>query len=454
LDGIWGQIGPDGLRRVVEGGAYFPDCRHLASSYTSSTLATLATGAWPAQHGIVADTWFDRSSRKPVRASAEALRATTLLAQITAAPDTRVYVVSLDATNGALFAGTPRARRFWMDERGSFTSNQEAPAWLEEYIRLRPLEKLHNAPWLAMGATAGAPPLRKLTFDPARPQEFHSLYKASPFSQAAQFELLGELVSRERLGQQASFDCLCLIAGSTAYLGYETGARSPLMQQMTLQLDHQLESLLGQLDQTVGANRYNLVLVGAHGAPPAPTPDARARMAVTGELLAQGIQQRLAVEGAGRVEKYLYPFLYLDTTGFAFPEAARHAAGRAALEQPGVAAYYTAGGECSVHDDWERRFRNSFHPQRSGDVMLSYAPEYVEDFGEGRGVSYGSLYNYDIQTPLCFYGPQFRAFSFEFPVESVDVAATLARAIGVAQPSSGSGRVLGEAFAGTEAKFK
>jgi hypothetical protein len=177
-------------------------------------------------------------------------------------------------------------------------------------------------------------------------------------------------------------------------------------------------------------------------------------MAVTGELLAQGIQQRLTTEGSGRVEKYLYPFLYLDTTGFALPEAARHAAGRAALEQPAVAAYYTAGGECSVHDDWERRFRNSFHPQRSGDVMLSYMPEYVEDFGEGRGVSYGSLYNYDIQTPLCFYGPQFRALSFEFPVETVDVAATLARAIGVAQPSSSSGRVLGEAFAGTEAKFK
>ena len=123
-------------------------------------------------------------------------------------------------------------------------------------------------------------------------------------------------------------------------------------------------------------------------------------------------------------------------------------AGRAALEQPAVAAYYTAGGECSVHDDWERRFRNSFHPRRAGDVMLSYQPEYVEDYGQGRGISYGSLYNYDIRTPLCFYGPQFRAAVFEQSVEAVDLAPTLARALGVAPPSSGSGRVLGEAFAG------
>ncbi len=190
--------------------------------------------------------------------------------------------------------------------------------------------------------------------------------------------------------------------------------------------------------------------LGAHGGPPAPAPDTRPRMAVNGELLAQAIQQSLTASGSGRLEKYLYPFLYLDTRGVALPEPARQAAGRAALEQPAVAAYYTSGGECSVHDDWERRFRNSFHPRRAGDVMLSYQPEYVEDYGQGRGISYGSLYNYDIRTPLCFYGPQFRAAVFEQSVEAVDLAPTLARALGVAPPSSSSGRVLGEAFAGAD----
>jgi arylsulfatase A-like enzyme len=116
--------------------------------------------------------------------------------------------------------------------------------------------------------------------------------------------------------------------------------------------------------------------------------------------------------------------------------------------------YYTAGGDCSVRDEWEQRFRNSYFPGRAGDVMLSYRPEYVEDFGLMRGVSYGSLYNYDIRTPLCFYGPQFRARVFEDPVAAVDIAPTLARAMGVAPPSSSSGRVLGEAFAGTEALLR
>jgi arylsulfatase A-like enzyme len=78
--------------------------------------------------------------------------------------------------------------------------------------------------------------------------------------------------------------------------------------------------------------------------------------------------------------------------------------------------------------------------------MLSYQPEYVEDYGADRGVSYGSLYNYDACVPLFFFGPPFRAGVLESPVESVDVAPTLARAMGVAAPSTSTGRVLSQAF--------
>jgi arylsulfatase A-like enzyme len=298
---------------------------------------------------------------------------------------------------------------------------------------------------MALGARPGAPPLRTLEFDPARPREFLALYQASPFGQEAQFEFLAELIARERLGQGDTFDFVCLLAGSTALLGYETGGRSPLIEQMTLHLDRQIEALLNQLSRAPGENAFNLVVAAAHGAPPEPAAEARARMAVNGEAIAQAVESAIKDSGS-HVEKYVYPFLYLRS-GVADPELVRLQAARAALEHPAVAGYYTAGGACSTRGEWERRFRNSFHPKRSGDVMLAYHPEYIEDYGAGRGVSYGSLYNYDVRVPLFFYGPQFRAGVFEPPVESVDVAPTLARAIGVATPSSSSGRVLGEAFA-------
>jgi arylsulfatase A-like enzyme len=299
---------------------------------------------------------------------------------------------------------------------------------------------------MAVNAAADAPALRTLRYDANHPQEFLALYRASPFGQTALFDLAAELVARDRLGQGNTADLLCVIDGSAALLGYETGARSPLMKQMVLQLDRRLETLWNELALAVGENGFNLVVTAAHGAPPAPAADARSRMAVNGEALAQAVES--ALHGSGRhVEKYLYPFLYLDRPGLSNAELVRQAAADAALAQSPVAGYYTAGGACSVGDEWRKRFRNSFHARRSGDVMLAYRPEYVEDFGAGRGISYGSLYNYDARVPLVFCGPQFRAGVFESPVEAVDVAPTLARAMGIAEPSSAVGRVLGEALA-------
>jgi hypothetical protein len=446
IDSAWSQFGTGGFHELLGNGAYFPDCRHLASTFSSSAVATLATGAWPGQHGIVADSWYDRQSHAVVPASAKSLLATTLAAQVASESRTRVFVVSMNAAHAGLFAGTPDARLFWMDEQGRFATAGETRDWMSQFNLERPPEAASGARWMAQGAKPEAPPLRTLPLDVTRPRDFIALYRSSPFGQRALFDFAAELIMRERIGQGDTFDFLCVMDGSMEQLGYETGARSPLMRQMTLQLDRRLESLLALLNHSIGEGAFDLVFAGAHGAPDAPAPEARARMAVKGETLAQAIEHGLAASGA-KVEKYVYPFLYLDAGAGRDAEPVRLLAAQAALEQPAVAGYLTSAGACSALDEWARRFRDSFHPHRSGDVMLSYQPGYVEDYGQNRGVSYGSLYNYDVRVPLCFYGPQFRTGIFEAPVESVDVAPTLARAMGIAPPSTSMGRVLSEAFA-------
>jgi hypothetical protein len=444
LDAAWPQLGAGGFRRLAEKGARFTGCRHLSSTFSSCGIANLATGSWPAQHGIVADMWWDYAAHAPVRASDELLLATTLAAQAADA-DLKIAVVAMTRAQAALFAGTPEARLYYLDDRGQFTASGAEPDWLEEYNRAKSPESVRDAKWMAINAAAEIPPLRILRYDANHPQQFLALYKASPYGQAAQFDMAAELVSRDRSAQ----DLLCIIDGSAALLGYETGAgaRSPLMNQMVLHLDSRIEYLWNQLAHTLGENGFNLVVSAAHGAPPEPPKEARARMAVNGEAVAEAVES--ALKNTGRnLEKYLYPFLYLDrnaTAGGA--ETVRRLAADAALAYPAVEGYYTAGGGCSENNEWRKRFQNSFHPKRSGDVMLSYRPEYVEDFGMGRGVSYGSLYNYDANVPLFFYGPQFRPGTFDTPVEAVDVAPTLARTMGIAEPSSSVGHVLTEALA-------
>jgi Type I phosphodiesterase / nucleotide pyrophosphatase len=442
LDAAWSKFGAGGFRRLADRGFWCTDCRHSSSTFSSCGIANLATGAWPAQHGIVADSWWESGAQ--VRASDEMLLATTLAAHAGDDQHMRVTVVAMTRAHAGLFAGTADASLYFLDQRGQFATSGPVPDWLREYNTAKGAETVRDAKWRAVNAAPDAPALRTLYYDVNRPGEFLALYKASPYGQTAVFEMAAELVARDHLGQGETMDLLCLIDGSAALLGYETGGTSKLMNQMVLQLDQRLEYLWNQLVLAVGENGFNLVLCAAHGAPPEPQPETRARMAVSGAAVAQAVEN--ALKGTDKhVEKYIYPFLYLDRKT-PTDEKVRRMAARAALSYSAVADYFTADGDSSVFDDWQKRFRNSFHAKRSGDVMLSYRPEYVEDFGAHYGISYGSIYNYDAAVPLFFCGPQFSTGLFETPVEAVDVAPTLARVMGIAEPSSSVGRVLGEAL--------
>jgi hypothetical protein len=449
---------PGGFRRLIEDGTHFPQCQMAASTFTSGGLATVSTGAYPQMHGIVADSWYDRAARKPVLAASEALQATTLAEQIANAdPNNRIFAVALDSRDAALLAGGAQADFFHKDAVGKFMARgkSENADWLANFNEVNNPEKLRNENWYALGKKESTPPLRTLKYDSARPEDFLELYWASPYGQRAQMNLAREIILQQKLGQGPGVDLLSVALGSSALLGYEVGAESPLMRELVLHLDRDIETFLAFINNNLGAHTYAVAFTAAHGA--AREPDGhRATLAIPGETVARTINQALSARYDVRdrknlyVEQYLYPFLYLrpDALQKAYIDLreARTVAGQAALTVPGVVGYYTADGDCSHSGDWLRRFRNSFHAVRSGDLMLAYGPEYVEDYGLGRGISYGSLYNYDTRVPLILYGAPFETQVFETTVESIDLAPTLARAAGTAWPSSATGRVLGEAL--------
>ncbi|MCL5742696.1 MAG: alkaline phosphatase family protein, partial [Acidobacteria bacterium] len=417
-----------GFRRLMNEGAFYPNCYYFSSAFTASGLATLATGTYPESHGIIADVWFDRSRQSIVKAGGETLESTTFAGQIEAGPRDRIFAVGMGRGNLEFLAGRAPTLTFYMQPDGQFAAAPAEPAWWQAFQRAHALEELHDARWLAIGAAPGAAPLRVLKYSSATPAEFAALYKASPFAQNAQFDLIRDLITHEKLGQGETTDYLFVTLDSMALLGYETGSDSPLMQQMVLHMDRQLALVLDTLKESVGAGNYDLVFTAAHGAPPERGHGTKIR----GEQVAQAVNQALAAEldlsnrMKQYVERYVYPFLYLRLDELRRYEVnlrqVRESAGRAALRVPGVAGYFTADGDSSFHGGWINRFRNSFHAVRSGDVMLSYLPEYVEYYNGGQGISYGSVYNYDCRVPLFLYGAQFRARVFETSVQAVDVA--------------------------------
>jgi hypothetical protein len=337
------SLSKNGLRRLMDEGCYFPDCRMAASTFTSSGLATLATGTWPQLHGIVADTWYEPGTHQLVKAGPDVLAATGLGDQIARDLKSRVFSIGLDQNRTALLAGRNPMAVFSLNERGEFVVHGRASvAWFGAFQRANPATNLHNASWLALGAPKGSQALRVLKYDPARPQDFVFLYKASPFAQSNMFDLAHEVIVRESLGQGGGgIDYLVVSPGSTSLLGYDVGSDSPLMDQLMLHLDREIEKLLDTLNSSVGFGNYTVVFTAAHGGPPQPPP-VQPRPAVSGEALVRTIERALVDRfKTVFVDRYVYPFLYLK-----IPPTLDHRQVRAAAAR--MATARTAASGCAV----------------------------------------------------------------------------------------------------------
>jgi hypothetical protein len=412
-----------GFRRLMEEGAFFPDCRLLSTSFTLSGLATIATGSYPSIHGIVADRWYEPAGRRAHSAAAADLAAPTLFQQES---DPANRIVSI--------AGDVHKARFFQPDAS-------------KGLYPLPDDRFQNRAWIAHGAPAGTVALRTLTYDPAKPENFRALFGSSPFSQSAEMKYLRETIAGQNLGTN-SFDTVVAVLDSIGKLGLETGAVSPLIDDEVRCLDADISSLLEWLDAR--GESYQFLFTAAHGAPVEPPAGSRIRP----EEIVASVENALAAEfGKGNasyrfVEAYVYPFLYLRTEHLTPGELprARRIAGNAAVAGGRVSTFVTADGYCPTFGEWETRARNSLYGARSGDVLLAYNPGFVEYVGADRGVSYGSLWNYDTQVPLLLKGPSFVAGRFDRPVELTDIAPTLAAIAGLPAPAAATGRVLTEAF--------
>jgi arylsulfatase A-like enzyme len=86
--------------------------------------------------------------------------------------------------------------------------------------------------------------------------------------------------------------------------------------------------------------------------------------------------------------------------------------------------------------------RRSWHREISGDVQYALQPYWM--FGSSTSIAtHGSPYAYDSNVPLLFWGPAWvKPSAVTTRAETVDIAPTLARLLGVPSPAASEGRVL------------
>ena len=117
-------------------------------------------------------------------------------------------------------------------------------------------------------------------------------------------------------------------------------------------------------------------------------------------------------------------------------------------EQPGIQTAYTQKqllGEIPANDEIGRRVQKSFLPDRSGDVLIVAKPFHFILI-QKTGTTHGSPHPYDTHVPLIVFGPGVKPGQRGDAVTPQAMAASLARALGVAAPARAEAPVPDKLF--------
>jgi hypothetical protein len=152
------------------------------------------------------------------------------------------------------------------------------------------------------------------------------------------------------------------------------------------------------------------------------------------------------VEAAGGI--YVYLNLAALENHHVERAKAESIAAEAALTVPGVEAVFTRTQFLNgtlPDSPLARKAAHSFNPQRSGDLLVVKSPYAVATNSE-TSTTHGTPWSYDSQVPLILWGSAFKPGVYTSSCQPIDLAATLAVALGLTQPSGSQGRPLSEAI--------
>lgn len=466
------RFGKDGFQRLLREGAYFSSCYYpYAVTVTAAGHASVATGATPNLHGIIANVFYDERTGKRVAAvtdrdqplvggrpgaigaSPARLIGSTLGNEIHLALGGKVFGVALKNRSAVFATGHGADGAYWFDTAtGRFVTSRyyrkDLPGWVKRFNREKGADRYYGRAWKVGGRV-----VRSGVSSSGRPDSgFYSRLIRTPYGNDLVLGFTQELVRRERLGTDDKTDFLYVGFSANDYVGHDWGPYSKEVADMAKRTDRQVAALLRFLDKQAGRGRYWLVMTADHGASPS-IKQAR-RLGLPAVNIPRGALRATMEEAlVGRWGEG--PWLDNGTDNFRFiretlvrhgvtREQAARTAGEAATKVEGVLGYVSERS-WNVAGEIAERYRLSYFPGRSSDIVIVKKP-YAQVGGENTGGHHGTPYSYDRHVPLLFFGPPFRPGVYPEEVAPTDIVPTLAALLQINRPTLASGRVLTEAL--------
>lgn len=476
LDRYAGNFGDDGFLRLLRGGTRFDARYDFQQTLTPVALATLTTGARPSTHGVIGLRWRDYVENEVVELvrdrngiSPRNLFAPTLGDALAAEePESRIVTVAIEPESAVVMAGRS-GDVYWMDPmRCNWTTSSWYRAELPEWVRrfnaerfnlsyLQPewrtsldRDRYRNQRAFDIVRMPQTREERRTVRNPElKPEGDLDRMRYSPAGNTAVLGFAKLAAAQYDLGRDDIPDLLNICLDAPRRIGEAYGPESVEVEDMYYRLDRDVADLLAFLDAQAGEGGYVVMLVSDHGTSPSYDTGDEKRDRFNTRQFEVIVNSFLNVRyGVGDwLLEYEEKCLYLDHNlvyerGLDLASVQNEVA-IFAMQFRGVshALSATAMRTSYFGDGYARRMQNSFYPRRSGDVILNFEPGWIEERSRCRSAS-GSMYGYDTEVPLVFYGTGIASQRAETEADPIDVAPTLARLLGIRKPAAAEGRPL------------
>jgi predicted AlkP superfamily pyrophosphatase or phosphodiesterase len=417
-----------GFRYLMEKGTWYIDAHYQhANTETAVGHATLATGADPSRHGIVANDWIDQKTgafvyntedehhhiigQEPKAhegVSPRNLAASTFGDELVVYNGGRSRVFSVSVKDrGAILPGGHAGKAFWFSKSsGNFVTStyyyNDYPAWVKQWNAAKPADAFKGKSWELLNDRstyvhgqmddrpyeADLKPLGRIFPHPlgGDTKYFYLLLTLTPIGDVLTLDFAKALVENEKLGQndKGAADYLQISFSSTDYIGHLFGPSSLETEDNILRLDRTLADLFQFIDEKVGLDHTLIVLSADHGAPEAPEYMATLGLS-TGRFafdwfktegpLTKALQKKFGRDDL--IAGHSHPYLYLNleaisSAGLDLADVERFVADEL-MKIPGIAYALTRGDLLAgriTESPIQNQIRRSFHPTRSGNIHM------------------------------------------------------------------------------------
>lgn len=496
---FYDQYGEDGFKRLMREGAV---CRNVHFNYTPTITAvghaSIYSGTTPKYHGIIGNSWYDRSLKKvvycvtdsseqkvgnetpSVGVSPRNLLSTNICDELKISTNKKSKVISISTKDRAatLSAGHMADGAFFLDlSTGNYVSSSyymnELPEWLVVFNKEKRAFKYLEKDWDLLLPIESYPrsldddnPYEEIMIGKERPtfpyhlielapldSPYFEVFNRSPYGNSLLTDLAIEVLRNSGIGQGEYTDMLAISFSSTDAVGHIFGPLSKEVNDTYLRLDRDIARLLKALDEQIGEGNYALFLTADHGVGEIPQylidnkiPAGELNM---DELFQKSMEFITNEYGHGNwIIAHKNDQLYLnhdliEEKNLQLTELEDKLA-LFVNKQEGIAETFTGTQlrKQEYVDYYASKIQKGYHYQLSGDVRYIMKPGWYTLMDHA--ATHNTSYNYDSHVPLIFYGKGIQpGVSYEYH-EITDVAPTVSTLLKIKFPSAATGKIIPE----------